>query len=173
MSGINAAIEQFDTRLKKGRGLGEASLALIEAMVPIVEAAQPITARGVGYKLFIAGVIPSMSTTDMQRVYRVLKEARERDMIPWEWIVDETREFERAPTWSNPGAYSRAIIRSYRRDHWKQQPVRVEVWSEKGTIRGVLKSVLDDYGVGFRVMRTGSLARPRSTRSRRMTTAGR
>jgi hypothetical protein len=152
MSGINAAIEQFDTRLKKGRGLGKASLALIEAMVPIVEAAQPITGRGVGYKLFIAGVIPSMSTTDMQRVYRVLKEARERDMIPWEWIVDETRELERAPTWSNPGAYSRAIIRSYRRDHWKQQPVRVEVWSEKGTIRGVLKSVFDDYGVGFRVM---------------------
>jgi hypothetical protein len=30
--------------------------------------------------------------------------------------------------------------------------VRVEVWSEKGTIRGVLKPVLDEYGVGFRVM---------------------
>ena len=38
--------EQFDTRLKKGRGLGKTSLALIEAMVPIVEAAQPITGRG-------------------------------------------------------------------------------------------------------------------------------
>jgi hypothetical protein len=33
-----------------------------------------------------------------------------------------------------------------------QQPVRVEVWSEKGTVRGVLRPVLDDYGVGFRVM---------------------
>jgi len=32
-----------------------------------------------------------MSTSDMQRVYRLLKEAREREMIPWEWIVDETR----------------------------------------------------------------------------------
>ena len=26
------------------------------------------------------------------------------------------------------------------------------MWSEKGTIRGVLKPVLDEYGVGFRVM---------------------
>ena len=28
----------------------------------------------------------------------------------------------------------------------------MEVWSEKGTIRGVLKPVLDHYAVGFRVM---------------------
>ena len=41
---------------------------------------------------------------------------------------------------------------AYRRDFWKQQPKRVEVWSEKGTVRGVLQPVLDNYGVGFRVM---------------------
>ena len=73
-------------------------------------------------------------------------------MIPWEWIVDETRSLERTSTWSNPAAYARAVARSYRRDFWDQQPVRVEVWSEKGTIRGVLAPVLDKYAVGFRVM---------------------
>ena len=30
--------------------------------------------------------------------------------------------------------------------------MRVEVWSEKGTVRGVLAPVLAEYGVGFRVM---------------------
>jgi hypothetical protein len=144
--------EQIDTRLKKPRGLGRKSLDLIEAMVPIVEAAQPITGRGVGYKLFTAGLIPSMSTGDMQRVYRLLKEARERGIVSWESIVDETRELERAPTWSDPHAYAEATIRDYRRNYWDQQPVRVEVWSEKGTVRGVLRPVLDNYGVGFRVM---------------------
>ena len=44
------------------------------------------------------------------------------------------------------------VARSYRRDFWNQQPVRVEVWSEKGTVRGVLQPVLDEYAVGFRVM---------------------
>lgn len=44
------------------------------------------------------------------------------------------------------------MSRSYRRDFWTQQPVRVEVWSEKGTVRGVLQPVLDEYGVGFRVL---------------------
>jgi hypothetical protein len=29
------------------------------------------------------------------RLYRLLKEARERGIIPWSWIVDETRELER------------------------------------------------------------------------------
>ena len=88
----------------------------------------------------------------MQRVYRLLKEARERGHIPWEWIVDETRELERQPSWDDPAAYVRTVSRSYRRDFWNQQPDRVEVWSEKGTVRGVLAPVLDEYGVGFRVM---------------------
>jgi hypothetical protein len=39
--------------------------------------------------------------------------------------------------------------RSYRRDFWDQQAYRVQVWSEKGTVRGVLKPVLDHYAVGF------------------------
>src|SRR5262245_3493406 len=56
------------------------------------------------------------------------------------------------PTWDNPAEYARCVARSYRRDFWNQQPVCCEVWSEKGTVRGVLEPVLDQYAVGFRVM---------------------
>jgi hypothetical protein len=143
--------EQFGTGSKKGRGMARRSLDLIEAMRNLAEPAQPITGRGVGYKLFTARLIPSMGRADMHRVYRLLKEARERGTIPWEWIVDETRELERVSTWADPDAYARAVARSYRRDFWNQQPVRCEVWSEKGTVRGVLQPVLDEYAVGFRV----------------------
>src|SRR3981081_2002081 len=93
-----------------------------------------------------------MARSEMQRVYRLLKEAREEGDIPWEWIVDETREIERAPTWDNTAAHDRWSARSQRRAFWNQQPVRCEVWSEKGTVRGVLGPVLDHYAVGFRVM---------------------
>ena len=88
----------------------------------------------------------------MQVVYRLLKQAREEAEIPWEWIVDETRELEQVASWDNPADFVHCVARSYRRDFWQQQPKRVEVWSEKGTIRGVLQPVLDEYGVGFRVM---------------------
>jgi len=142
----------FDTCLKKGRGMATRSLELIEAMHAAAEAAQPITGRGIGYKLFAAGLIPSMSNNEMQKVYRLLRLAREQGHIPWDWIVDETRDLERTPTWDDPDEFSRAAARSYRRDFWNQQPVRCEVWSEKGTVRGVLKPVLDEYAVGLRVM---------------------
>jgi hypothetical protein len=141
--------EHFQTGMKIGRGMAQASLDLIEAMYAIAKAAQPITGRGVGYKLFTARLIPSMGTGDMQRVYRLLRIAREQGDIPWHWIVDETRGIERVATWDNPEDYARCVARSYRRDFWNQQPHRVQVWSEKGTVRGVLDPVLEDYAVGF------------------------
>jgi hypothetical protein len=144
--------EYSETSIKKGRGKSQRSLDLIEAMHGIAEAAQPITGRGIGYQLFTKGLIPSVSTNDMQKVYRLLREAREQGDIDWDWIVDESREVERVPTWDDPAQYARCTVRDYRRDFWNQQPVRVEVWSEKGTIRGVLQPVLEQYAVSFRVM---------------------
>jgi hypothetical protein len=144
--------EYSETGTKKGRGRAQQSIDLIEAMYLVCQAAEPITGRGVGYKLFTMGLIKSMGRAEMQKVYRLLKEAREEGVIPWHWVVDETRSLERTSTWSDPQEYARCVARSYRRDFWDQQPARVEVWSEKGTIRGVLEPVLDEYAVGFRVM---------------------
>ena len=59
--------EYFETGIKKGRGMAQRSLDLIDAMYAVAKAAEPITGRGVGYKLFTAGLIPSMSTNEMQR----------------------------------------------------------------------------------------------------------
>ena len=144
--------EQIRTGSKKVRGRAKASLELIDAMYSAAEAAQPITGRGIGYKLFAAGLIPSMARSEMAKVYRLLKEAREEGIIPWEWIVDETRELESVASWKDPAAFMRMAARSYRRDAWRISPLHVEVWSEKGTVRGVLRPVLDEYGVGFRVL---------------------
>jgi hypothetical protein len=92
-----------------------------------------------------------MVKTETNRVSVQLTRAREAGLLPWHWIVDETREAERAQTWKDPGAFIRAARRSYPRDRWAYQDVRVEVWSEKGTVRGTLAPVLEDYGVTFRV----------------------
>jgi hypothetical protein len=143
------APEYSETCSKKGRGMSLRSIDLIAPMRAIAGATQPITGRGIGYKLFTAGLIPSMSRADMAKVYRLLKIARERHLIPWEWIVDETRAIERVSTWADPEQYAACVARSYRRDFWDQQPHRVQVWSEKGTVRGVLAPVLDQYAVGF------------------------
>src|ERR1041384_8662456 len=94
MTGTIAEYFGTGSKMPRGRGMARKSLDLIQAMAEIAEAVQPVTGRGIGYKLFTAGLIPSMTTPDMQRVYRLLKEARERGLIPWKWIVDETRSLE-------------------------------------------------------------------------------
>ena len=143
--------EQFEPRSKivRGRGMAQKSLNLIATMHDIAEATQPITGRGIGYKLFTRKLIRSMKKKNMQRVYRLLKEARERGLIPWSWIVDETREIERQPSWNNPADFIATVRNAYRRDFWFQQPVRVVVVSEKGTVRGLLAPALKELGVGF------------------------
>jgi len=107
----------------RGRGMARESLQLIERMSRIAADIQPVTGRGVGYKLFVAKLISSMADKDMKRVYRLLKEARERGWIPWEWIVDETRDLERTATWDDPDNFSRQMAQCYRRDFWNQQPI--------------------------------------------------
>jgi hypothetical protein len=146
--------EQIGTwrSLPRRRGKSAKSKALIAAAKAYLAEAHPTTVRGVCYYLFTRGVIASMSKNETGKVSKQLTDAREAGAIPWEWVVDETRELEREPSWDDPDEYVRVVRRSYRRDFWTAQPARVEIWSEKGTIRGVLKSVLDEYGVGFRVM---------------------
>jgi hypothetical protein len=132
------------------RGRSKSTISLIEAMYRIAEEAKPITGRGIGYKLFAAGLIQNMSSGEMKKVYYALKVAREDGDIPWDWIVDETRALELVSTWDNPQHCADGFF--YRRDLWQTQPKQVEVWSEKGTVRGVLWPVLSKLGVGLRVM---------------------
>jgi hypothetical protein len=140
--------DQIEASIKKVRGRNKATIKLIEAMKKIAQETHPISGRGVGYKLFTLGLITGMD--EMNKVYRALKVAREDGDIPWEWIIDETRELELISTWDDPQHCADGFF--YRRDLWQTQPERVEVWSEKGTVRGVLWPVLSKLGVGFRVM---------------------
>ena len=134
------------------RGKTQRSRALIEACHAILAEIQPATVRAVCYRLFVQGLLSSMAKTNTNRVSTQLVWARGAGMIPWQWIVDETREAERQHTWEEPEAFIDAALHAYRRDRWALQAARVEVWSEKGTVRGTLAPVLRAYGITFRVM---------------------
>lgn len=135
-----------------GRGKSRRSLELIDACTEILEEIQPATVRAVCYRLFTMGLIDSMAKSETNKVGRQLVDAREAGQIPWAWIVDETRGVEALPTWADPEKFADTVTRAYRRDKWAAQPVRIEVWSEKGTVRGTLAPVLNTYEVPFRVM---------------------
>jgi hypothetical protein len=134
------------------RGRSKATLELIEASQEILAIEAPTTVRAICYRLFTRGLIKNMGRAETNKVSRVLTEARERGEIRWSDVVDETRGVEQVYTWDSPDQIIDSAVRGYRRDYWQAQDHWVEVWSEKGTIRGVLKPVLDKYGVAFRVM---------------------
>ena len=138
--------------IRLGRGKSQESLNLISASHTILAEIQPATVRAVCYRLFILKLIPAMSRAATGKISKLLVGAREQGVIPWNWIVDETREAERISSWENPAEIIDAAVRGYRKDYWASQPEWVEVWSEKGTIRGTLAPVLKEYGVTFRVM---------------------
>jgi hypothetical protein len=134
------------------RGKSKSSLDLIAASYEILSEIQPASVRAVCYRLFTMGMIPNMSKGSTGKVSKQLVYARENSIIPWEWIVDETRAAERVLTWRDTNARINAAVRNYRRDYWQEQPYRIEIWSEKGTVRGTLAPILDEYGVTFRAM---------------------
>ena len=137
---------------KKSRGKSKASLELIDASIKILEAIQPCSVRAVCYQLFMKKLITDMSKNSTGAVGKQLVYARENGLIPWAWIVDETREAETIASWDSPESIIQVAVKSYRKDYWEMQPRRVEVWTEKGTIRGTVAPILKKYGVTFRVM---------------------
>lgn len=134
------------------RGRGAKSLAIEQAAARILAEIQPATVRAVCYRLFVERLIPSMRKSCTDSVSRILVRAREEGTVPWEHVVDETRRVEQAPSWDDPAELWSAAQRQYRKDLWNDQDVHLEVWSEKGTVRGTLGPVLDEFGVGFRVL---------------------
>ena len=140
------------SNLKNGRGQSARSIAITYAAVEILEEIQPCTVRAICYQLFGRRLIPDMSKASTDKVSRLLVRARETGLIDWKFIVDETRQAEVIASWENPLDIIRAAMRQYRKDYWQDQPRRVEVWSEKGTVRGTLAPVLREFGITFRVL---------------------
>jgi hypothetical protein len=134
------------------RGKAANTMELIGEMERILQAIHPASVRAVCYQLFVRNLIPSMAKSVTNGVGQQLVYARKQGIIPCGWIVDETREVERPASWDNPEDFKFMALLSYRRERWITQPMRIEVWSEKGTVRGTLAPVLKKYAVPFRVM---------------------
>jgi hypothetical protein len=133
---------------------------MIEALIEIAEAIQPCSVRALAYQLFNRKLIPSMETKHTKKVSKWSVIAREAGAMPWGWIVDSTRTEERVATWADPTAYAKAVQDSYRRNKWLDQPTHVSVWSEKATIEGTIRPVLERYEVPFQVLHGWSGATP-------------
>ena len=127
-----------------GRGKSRKTMEFMDSIASLLEATQPASVRAALYQAFVHELVKDTGKNSAQKVSRILVWARENDIVPWPRVVDEARAPERPGTWSNPERLLSAAMRQYRRNHWQDQPAWVEVWSEKGTVRGTLAPVLEN-----------------------------
>jgi hypothetical protein len=144
---MNQSMTTPPRRGRGQRGKSAQTVLLIERARAILEEIQPAGVRAICYRLFVNSWLRSMGKNDTDTVSRHLVWAREQGIISWDWIVDETRPTERDPQWTDVGAFLKTVQRAYRRDYWRQQGTRLLVMSEKATVGGVLRPVLQEYGV--------------------------
>jgi hypothetical protein len=142
------------------RGRASATDQLITIMIEIAESIEPCSVRALAYQLFNRKLIPSMAKEHTARVSRLSVIAREEGLLPWDWIVDSTRQEQVISTWADPAEYAHTVQRAYRRNKWAALPRHISVWSEKSTVEGTLRPVLEKYEVPFQVLHGWSGATP-------------
>jgi hypothetical protein len=134
------------------QGQWQATTRLISAAQRILAVEQPMTLRQLFYRLVSTGEIQN-TRADYQRLSSITSRARERGEIPFEYIVDRSRP-EYAPyVFDNTREYLAAISNGYRRNYWADQPVHVEIWTEKDALTGSISDVTNELGVTVRVGR--------------------
>jgi hypothetical protein len=139
---------------KAGR-LQRACLALL--LEHQADGAIPTSGRFVFYELEQRGVIPKSYLDDQGRkrprqpsgdVADALTHLRQHDIVPWAWIVDETRSvatWQYAPT---VAAYVAGAVSRARIDLWAGEPPPL-LLCESRSLAGVLRDVAATYLVGL------------------------
>ena len=135
-----------------GRGMAQKSLDLIEHCRSILAEIQPTTVRGVAYQLFTRGLIENMGRKCVANVSRMIVIAREKGIIPWEWIVDDTRNEMYFPKWNGLEDFGEHVVSQYRSNFWQHQDSWIKVFSEKGTIVGIVQPVLGEFAVNYKIL---------------------
>ncbi len=129
----------------------KAELAEIDtAIYEIAEAEEPITVRGLFYRVMSLGLVPKTDSgpgNGYGVVQRQALKMRRAGELPYGWITDGSRLRLKPRTFSSAQAALENTAQMYQRALWDDQGVHVEVWTEKDAIRGVVYPVTAQYDV--------------------------
>jgi hypothetical protein len=123
-----------------------------DAIIEIAEAEEPVTVRGLFYRVMSRGLVPKTEHGYAVVQRRALRLRRSGE-LPYGWITDGSRLRLKPRTFSNAQAALENTARMYRRDLWIDQGIHVEVWTEKDAIRGVVSPVTAEYDVPLMISR--------------------
>jgi hypothetical protein len=143
-SGIKS--EGRRNRRKKSEIIG-----IKKALREILEADHPQTVRQVFYQMIVRGLVGKTEQEYDGTVCRLLGEMREDDVIPFEWVADNTRWKRRPTTYTGLSNAIWNLGQTYRRNLWDDAEDYVEIWAEKDALAGVLVEETDPLDVPLMV----------------------
>lgn len=138
---------------KRHRRRTKAQLAELDnAIVHAVAQEQPVTLRGVFYRVSSAGAV-AKTENGYRAVGRRLLALRRNGRIPYSWITDGTRWISKPRTYRDVETMLNDAAASYRRMLWHDQNVDVHVFTEKDAISGVVLPITSQWDVPLGVLR--------------------
>jgi len=134
------------------QGVWKKTQTIIDAANAVLNIEQPMTLRQLFYRLVSTEAIEN-TRADYQALSRITARARERGIIPFEWITDRSRPAYAPNVFDDAEEYFSVISHAYHSDLWLYQPCHVEVWTEKDALTGSIEGVVRELGVNLRVGR--------------------
>jgi hypothetical protein len=113
----------------------------------------PITLRGLFYRVVSTGFVDSTAEENYKRVGRLVTRLRRQGIINYTWIVDSMRASDKPSSWSGLGDFAETVRRSYRKNFWEHMEHYVHVFCEKDAIAGVIQPVTREYDVSLSPVR--------------------
>ncbi|MBB5331877.1 hypothetical protein [Tunturiibacter gelidoferens] len=120
--------------------------AVRTAIMSVLKLTHPMTLRSLFYQLVGRYTLPKVETA-YKNLGKMLCKLREAGIVPWEWVIDNTRTFSVPSTFNGVGAGLRALAQQYRRDPWKTQDSTVYVLTEKDGVASILEQETEPYCV--------------------------
>lgn len=128
----------------------------VQALIESME--HPVTVRQVYYRAVVKEIVPK-TESGYKTIGKIITELRESEVIPWDWIVDNTRRVIEYQMFNSASAALFHCAQTFTRDPWCDADVSVAIWMEKDALAGVLETITLPLGVPLFVLKGfGSLS---------------
>lgn len=120
------------------------------AILKFAEDQQPVTVRGIFYRLTTLGLVPKTQKGYEQAAKTCLNMRLDGEM-PFELIADNTRWMRKPTSYASVDQFFEYAGQAYRRDLMISEGLDIEIWLEKDTLTGIFYPVTQKYDVPLMV----------------------
>lgn len=111
-----------------------------------------MTVRQIFYAAEVAELVPK-TEAGYRRIQRLLSRWRRQGELSWSFIADGMRVRRQLAMWGDVTDFVEDLERRYRRNLWRDQGARIEVWLEKDALSEVVFETTSKWQVPLMVSR--------------------